>query len=119
MTRPTSIRSFSGIMIILILLVAIVCSAVNVIGYLPVNSREVISVSKSGTPSKSDSQLPEKIEVENDLKSNDHFFFIQEVSEFFEVDTKISQSAFLYNVFRFCVNTTRTPQYLVQRSILI
>ncbi len=119
MTRPTSIRSFSGILIISILLVAIVCSAVNVLGYLPANSREVISVSKSGTPSKSDSQLPEKIEVENDQKSNDHFFFIQEVSEFFEVDTKISQSAFLYNVFRFRVNTTRTPQYLVQRSILI
>jgi hypothetical protein len=119
MIRVNPIRSFTGHLMIFIFLASIVCSSASLVGWLPSNIQEVIAVKKSTTPSKSDSQLPEKVEVENDLKSNNHFFFIQEICEFIQSDITKSQSAFIYNAFRFRGNTAGTPLYLVKRSILI
>lgn len=100
-------------------LASIVCTSVNIVSLLTANVHEVIAIKNSSTPSKSDSQLPEKVEVENDLKSNVHFFLIEEISEFIQSDITKSQCAFIYNAVRFRGNTTGAPLYLIKRSILI
>lgn len=118
MKRLNSIRSIISILMIFIFLASIVCTS-NIVSLLTANVHEVIAIKKPGTPSKSDSQLPEKVEVENDLKSNVHFFLIEEISEFIQSDITKSQCAFIYNAVRFRGNTTGAPLYLIKRSILI
>jgi hypothetical protein len=118
MTRQKSISTFTSILMIFIFLASIVCNSVNLANWSSTNTQEEIGVKKESTPTKSEKQLPEKVEVENDVKAN-HFFFIQELGEFIQLNITKSQSAFIHNAFRFRGNTSGTPLFLVKRSILI
>ena len=118
MKRINPIRSFTSILVIFFLLAPIVCSAIN--SFSPNRrTQEFVVTKKANTPSKSDTQLPEKVESENDHKPHNNFFFIHRVGEFLRFNITKSQNTFFYNAFRFRGNTTGIPLYLIKRSIVV
>jgi len=118
MKRINPIRSFTGIVVIFFLLAPIVCSTIN--SFSPYRKTQGFVVTKkANTPSRSDTQLPEKVESENDRKPHNNFFFIHPVGEFTRFNITKSQRTFSYNAFRFWGIRTDIPLYLSKRSIVI
>lgn len=118
MKRISSIRSLTSILVIFFLLAPIVCSTIN--SFNPSRkTQEFVVGKKTNTPSKSDTQLPEKVESENDCKPHNNFFLIHQVGEFLRFNITKSQHTFFYNAFRFRGISTGIPLYLIKRSIVI
>jgi len=118
MKRVSPFRSFTSILVIFFLLSSLVCGAENSFCF-NTNTKAFVVAKRPNTPSKSDAQFPEKVESENDLKAHHNFFFIHQLSEFFQFNITKSQYSCFYDAFRFRGNTAVIPLYLIKRSIVI
>ncbi|MDH4092229.1 MAG: hypothetical protein OEV74_20865 [Cyclobacteriaceae bacterium] len=112
------IRLFAGIMVVIFLLLSIDCSSLNLSGTNK-NTHSTIVLKKPGTPVKSDAQLPEKLESEDDYEPQHTFFFIQHVGQSIQLGKVESQRTFFDSVYRFRGILTGIPLYIVIRSMLI
>lgn len=118
MIRARYISSTTSMMVILLLLLSIVCSTINAAG----SSHHVqvtATFKKPGTSSASDTQLPDKVESENDHKLLVTFFFIHPVSEILCFDVARSLYTCFFKATRLRGSPSRVPRYLATRSIII
>jgi hypothetical protein len=118
MKRISPVRSFTSLLVAFFLLTSIVCSS---LGAMAINghSQESFVSKPSNAISKSATQLPEKVESENDSKPHNNYFFIHLVGEFLQFSVPVSQHASFYHAFLIRGNTSGIPMYLSKRSILV
>jgi hypothetical protein len=117
MKRVVYIRSFASILMIFFLLASIVCSSITSVGTFTC-SQDHLTLSTPNTHSRTDSQLPEKVESENDFKHESNFFFIHQVGDFLPCGGKL-KFVFFSKALRFRGNITGIPLYLIQRTIVV
>jgi hypothetical protein len=115
MKRISPVRSFTSLLVAF-LLTSIVCSSLALWQLMVIRR---IFCSKPSNARKSATQLPEKVESENDSKPHNNYFFIHLVGEFLQFSVPVSQHASFYHAFLMRGNTSGIPMYLSKRSILV
>ena len=118
MKRTHRIRSFTSCLVVFFLLTSIVCSSISALAVSSLR-KEFFVAKTSNSLSKSATQLPEKVESENDSKHHNNYFFIHLVGEFLQFSVPTAQHASFYHAYRIRGNTTTIPRYLSKRSIQI
>lgn len=118
MRQDSHNRSFISTLVVFCLLLSIVCSSVTT-GYTTARSHAATILKKPGNTAKSDTQLPEKIESENDYKPHINFVFIHAVGAIVHFDFVKSLQRYTITDTRFRAITTGLPLYLVMRVIMI
>ena len=117
MKRVEQITSFFTFVIVLLLICSIVCSSV-------VSTRsqralhEGVCLKNPNSPLPA-TQLPEKVESENDYKHENNFFFIQQLGSFIPLNSPELQRYSHSDAFGFLGNISGVPLYISKRSFLI
>jgi hypothetical protein len=105
-------------MIVFLLICSIVCNSINSVSFKPTTHLSV-GQNNSNSPTQPASQLPEKIESENDLKHQNNFFFIQQLTAFIPLNSPELQGHSQFEALCFRGNISGVPLFLSTRSILI
>jgi hypothetical protein len=105
-------------MIVLLLICSIVCNTVASARYKPTSS-QLVCLDNPSAPAQPVSQLPEKVESENDCKHQNNFFFIQQLIAFIPLNSPELRRHSQFDAFCFRGNISGIPLFLSKRSFLI
>ena len=118
MKRVEYIRSSVNMMIVLLLICSIVCSSVASVRYTA-SLNELVCLENPNSHAQPVTQLPEKVESENDYKHQNNFFFIQRLITFIPLNSPELLGHFNFDAFCFRGNISGIPLFLSKRSFLI
>ncbi|HEX6892395.1 MAG TPA: hypothetical protein VF141_16925 [Chryseolinea sp.] len=118
MKRVEYIGSSVSMMIVLLLMCSIVCNAL-VSAQHRTTSSQLVCLGNPGAPAQPVSQLPEKVESENDCKHQNNFFFIQQLIAFIPLNSPELRRHSQFDAFCFRGNISGIPLFLSNRSLLI
>lgn len=117
MKRAERIRSSYTLMIVLLLMCSIVCSSL-VTARSQRSLHQIVCLKNPNSPLPA-TQLPEKVESENDCKHESNFFFIQQLISFIPLNSPELQRYSHLDAFRLSGNISGIPLYVSKRSFLI
>ncbi|HMG88697.1 MAG TPA: hypothetical protein VK589_01520 [Chryseolinea sp.] len=118
MNRVEYTRSSVTMMIALLLICSIVCNSL-VSTRRNTTSNELICHQNPDSHTPPGTQLPEKVESENDYKHENNFFFIQQLTEFIPLNSPELRRHSQSDAFCFSGNISGIPLFLSKRSFLI
>jgi hypothetical protein len=118
MKRVEYIGSSVSMMLVLILICSIVCNSVASARY-KTTAHQFAYLENPSSPAQPVSQLPEKVESENDCKHQNNFFFIQQIIAFIPLNSPELRRHSQFEAFCFRGNISGIPLFLSKRSFLI
>jgi len=118
MKRAKPIRSIISITVVIFLLTSIVCSSMNSSG-VHNDSRASIVLKNPRTPAKSDTQLAEKLESEDDNEPHPNFFGLLQVDFSLQLEKTETPDTRFHNDYRFRGVASGTPLYITIRTIIV
>jgi hypothetical protein len=118
MNRVNYIRSSVSVMIITLLLCSIVCNSFDSARYKS-STYLLVSLNNPNGHAQPVTQLPEKVESENDYKHQNNFFVIQRLVAFIPLLSPELHCHSYLNAFCFRGSISGIPLFLSKRSFLI
>jgi hypothetical protein len=118
MKRVEYIKSSAGMMIILLLICSIVCNSLDSTRY-KIGRLHAVCFNNTNAQGHPATQLPEKVESENDYKHQNPFFVITQLITFIPLNSAALRHYFHFEAFRFPGNISGIPLYMSKRSLLI
>jgi len=118
MKRVEYIRSSVTMMIALLLICSIVCNSLASTRY-KTTFHVLLCFENPISHAQPFTQLPEKVESENDFKHEDNFFVIQQLTAFIPLNSPELRRHAQFDAFCFRGNISGIPLFLSKRSFLI